>query len=228
MTTIASSLAKGDDGLPLINRSSLAQISGVTKQLTRAEFNAAVTAERARIAANSVGLYQNGERLDIIGEAGSRIWTLTTGGTDAANAAASHANVVSLGLGKTVTLAADSNVALSAAGQPASGTGTNGDISVDFAAQLYYTKAAGAWGTGASTVFNGLSAAQVVATQALVATSGISGVTYDGSSRVSGYTVGTVTFTVAYPDSTHATITSSLGSSRSVTFDGSGRVTAII
>jgi hypothetical protein len=167
MTTIASSLAKNDDGLPLINRSSLAQISGVTKHLTRAEFDAAVAAERVRISTNSVGLYQNGERLEIIGEAGSRIWTLATGGTDAVNAAASHAKVVNLGLGKTITLTADSNVALSALGQPSSGTGANGDISVDFSAQLYYTKSTGAWGVGVSTVFNGLSAAQVAAAQVL-------------------------------------------------------------
>lgn len=74
----------------------------------------------------------------------------------------------------------------------------------------------------------GLSASQRAGSASLVSGAGISGVTYDGSSRVSGYTVNGVAHTVTYPTSTSAVITNTLGAVRNVTFDGSGRVTAII
>ena len=74
----------------------------------------------------------------------------------------------------------------------------------------------------------GLDVPEVASTKALVSGAGISGVTYDGSSRVVGYTVNEVAHTVTYPTGTSALITNTLGASRSVTFDGSGRVTAII
>jgi hypothetical protein len=62
----------------------------------------------------------------------------------------------------------------------------------------------------------------------LVSGAGISSVTYDDSSRVSSYTANGVAHTITYPTGTSALITNTLGASRSVTFDGSGRVTAII
>jgi hypothetical protein len=73
-----------------------------------------------------------------------------------------------------------------------------------------------------------LTTGAAAAVTALVSGAGISSVTYDDSSRVSSYTANGVAHTITYPTGTSALITNTLGASRSVTFDGSGRVTAII
>lgn len=64
--------------------------------------------------------------------------------------------------------------------------------------------------------------------RALVTGSGVSGVTYDGSSRIIGYVVNGIVHTITYPTSTSAVISNTLGATRNVTFDSSGRVTSII
>jgi len=51
----------------------------------------------------------------------------------------------------------------------------------------------------------------------------LSAVTYDGSNRVTGYTLGGVAYVVAYPSSTSITITGG-GKVTTITLDGSGRV----
>jgi len=58
---------------------------------------------------------------------------------------AGHARTVILRPGLTITLAGDDNAVLFAAGQPDDGTGSDGDVSVDWAGNTYYTKAAGTW-----------------------------------------------------------------------------------
>lgn len=56
----------------------------------------------------------------------------------------------------------------------------------------------------------------------------ITGCTYDGSGNLTGFARGGVTYVVAYPDSTHATITGSDGSLVTITLDGSGRVVSVV
>jgi hypothetical protein len=73
-----------------------------------------------------------------------------------------------------------------------------------------------------------LTAAQAALVAALVGGSGVSGFTYDGSNRVITYTRNGIAHSIAYPNSTTAIITSAQGYQRTVTFDGSGRVTGII
>lgn len=154
MTIISSSLSKGDDGTALVNRTSLAQLSGVRKQLTRGEFNAAMTAERSRISSNSTGLYQQGEEFSIVGEMGHRTWFLSTGGSDAANAAASHGRTAVLPGGvKTVVLVAESNTVTPTTGAPSGGV--DGDVKVDNISSLYYVRTAGAWIPVGATVISG-------------------------------------------------------------------------
>ena len=63
--------------------------------------------------------------------------------------------------------------------------------------------------------------------QSLVSQAGISGATYDGSGRLTGYTRQGVAHTVSYPSSTTVVVSNTTGAEREVTLDGSGRVQAI-
>jgi hypothetical protein len=56
----------------------------------------------------------------------------------------------------------------------------------------------------------------------------MTGVSYDGSSRVIAFTRGGVIHSISYPNSTTAIVTSAQGYQRTVTLDGSGRVTGIV
>jgi hypothetical protein len=80
-------------------------------------------------------------------------------------------------------------------------------------------------GASLSSVF--LTPPQVAATQALVSGDGISGATYDGSGRLTGYTKQGVAHVVSYPSSTTVVVSNSLGTAREVTLDSAGRVLAI-
>jgi hypothetical protein len=94
-----------------------------------------VTTERANIAGGG-GLIANMQPIFVAAEPGIyRSWSVS----------AQHARAVTLRPGLVVTLAGDSNSVLFASGQPSAGTGSNGDISVDWAENTYYTKAAGVW-----------------------------------------------------------------------------------
>lgn len=138
-------LQVADTGLTVINRDTLIRLGGVPLQVTRTEFNKVLADERTRITNNSVGIFTAGDRIRILTEVGERIWVVGTGGTDAQNAAASHLRTVSLPGGSTIVLAGDANTVTATTGPPASGTGANGDVAVDRAANAFYTKAAGVW-----------------------------------------------------------------------------------
>lgn len=56
---------------------------------------------------------------------------------------------------------------------------------------------------------------------------GLSGVTYDGSNKVTGFVAGGVTYTVAYASGS-ITVTGSDGSSVVVSLDGSGRISGVV
>lgn len=112
MAKQSSSLSMPENGLPLIGRPSIAQMVGFRKYLTRAEYDAAIAAERARIASNGAGLYRPQEEIAIEGEIGARQWQLATGGTDAQNAANSHAKQVLLPNGAFTILKTDANTCI--------------------------------------------------------------------------------------------------------------------
>lgn len=61
------------------------------------------------------------------------------------NSSAQHARKAVLRPGLSVILAADTNTVLFLAGVPSGATGANGDVSVDWSGNAYYTKASGTW-----------------------------------------------------------------------------------
>ncbi len=146
MPTLSSSIAT-PAGMPVVNRASIARAAGF-KQLTRAEFDQAVIDERAAITAGA-GLYQNGERLYIMGEKGYRTWLAATGGSAAANAAASHARTVVLGGGQSVVLGADANTLTTTTGTPSGSGTTSGDKAYDPATGRLYSWTT-VWDAGAA------------------------------------------------------------------------------
>lgn len=74
---------------------------------------------------------------------------------------------------------------------------------------------------------SGLTADEVSLIRGVVSQAGISGATYDGSGRLTGYTRQGVAHTVSYPSSTTVVVSNTTGAEREVTLDGSGRVQAI-
>ena len=148
MTIVSSSLGVAGNDTSIVLASQVARIGGVHKTLTRTQFDLAVSDERTRITNNGAGIYAQGEHLEILGEAGYRTWSLATGGSDAANAAASHPRTVVLAPGVTATLAGDANTATFGTGVPANGTGAVGDVIFDAAAGLYYAKTGSATWSG--------------------------------------------------------------------------------
>lgn len=65
------------------------------------------------------------------------------------------------------------------------------------------------------------------AVSSLVSADGISGATYDGLGRLTGYTRQGVAHVVSYPSGTAVVISNTTGAEREVTLDGDGRVQAI-
>ncbi len=58
-------------------------------------------------------------------------------------------------------------------------------------------------------------------------TNDLSGVSYDGSNRATGYQVGSITYTITYPNATTILATSSNGQQKKITLDGSGRIVKV-
>lgn len=70
-----------------------------------------------------------------------------------------------------------------------------------------------------------LTADEVQQVRASVSGAGKSGITYDGSGRMSGYTQAGIAYTITYPTSSTMVIAGG-GAQRTVTLDGSNRVTS--
>jgi hypothetical protein len=144
MTQVSSQLSVAGTDDPIVQSNFVARLSGAFLQLQRSDFDAAVTAERLRITNNAFGIYKAGQGIQILTEVGHRIWFI------GASAALSHARQVVLRPGLTITLANDSNRVTATTGAPSSGTGSTGDVAVDWSANVYYTKGASTW-TASST-----------------------------------------------------------------------------
>lgn len=161
MTQISSKLSVAGTDDPIVTTAQVPRLAGAFLFLGRTEFDAAVTAERTRITNNTIGIYANGQPIRVVGEQPVyRKWTLATGGSAAANAAASHANTVVIRPGLEVTLAADTNVVLIGSG--AAG-GNNGDIFVDFGANTISTKSAGVWSVTTAAIYSGSGGSTTIA-----------------------------------------------------------------
>lgn len=145
MTTLSSPGAIAGVDAPFNNRNQVARLVGVRKKLSRADFDAAITAERLRISGGGSGIYTDKEEFQVLDEPGYRCWYIGVGGTNALNAINSHARNIYLGSGTVVLLGSNSSVALSNSGLPANAVGVDGDLSVDWVGGRYYVKGAGAW-----------------------------------------------------------------------------------
>ena len=139
MPNFQSALSTTQPYIPAIRRAHLGRYVGlmcVYESVTA--LNDAVVIERLNIDA-AAGLWIDGEVLVVANEflAGRicRTWDV----------AGEHARTLQLRPGLEITLAGDTNAVLFAAGLPDNGTGSDGDVSVDWAGNAYYTKAAGAW-----------------------------------------------------------------------------------
>lgn len=130
-----------------LDRSAPDSIPGTKKVYAdRAAFLEGIAGERACIAMG-LPVWYDGIDLQILSEpaAVTRLWSLvTTAGSAAANAAASHGRTVVIAF-KKFTLASDDNRVHTTTGAPASGVGDNGDLALDEAAGIIYRKAAGEW-----------------------------------------------------------------------------------
>lgn len=137
MTIIASPLATNQNAIPIVASSQIGKFPGLHMHFpSLAAFQAAVAVEQGNVAAGNA-LWTDLQPMSVSGEPVGmhRVWSV----------ASSHARTVVFRAGLTTSLPSDSNVVLAAVGAPSSGTGNNGDISVDFAGNAVYTKTSGNW-----------------------------------------------------------------------------------
>lgn len=116
-----------------INAAQAHMIPRTVHVLTRAEFVAAVAAQRGFIADLGLNGWIQGERVQIVGEAGERIWTAGGAGT------ASHARLVEFPNGAQILLSSDDNTVTRTSGAPSGSSTTSGDKRWDQATGLVYT-----------------------------------------------------------------------------------------
>ena len=213
MTQVSSQLSIAGTDDPVVAASQVARLAGAVKTLTRAAYDLAVSAERTRITNNITGIYANGEQIHILGEAGYRTWSLAAGGTNAANAAGSHARTVVLAAGKSFVLPNDANTATLAAGAPANSSGATGDLVLDGADGVVRIKGVSIWAAGGNS-------SPAIPPLAFAAT------TFDSSNRITAYTLGGEAHTVAYTSATTFIVTGPRGS-RSGTLNGGAQLIAL-
>ena len=117
-------------GMPLVNAAHIAKAAGLYMHFaTVADLHAAVAAEGSS--------WPDGQRAVASQEADS-------GAVRVYRSGPAHARTVQLGPYRAV-LGAESNIVRASAGAPASGVGSNGDLSVDTVTGIVYAKASGAW-----------------------------------------------------------------------------------
>ena len=92
--------------------------------------------------------------------------------------ASQHAREVVIRPGLSVTLAGDTNTVLTTTGAPSSGTGTNGDIAIDFAGNVVYLKTSGTWSVSVAAIYTAsgaVSAAQAKLNKVIAGVTGVYG-----------------------------------------------------
>lgn len=155
MPNVSSPLGTNQRYIPAVAPSQIARYAGLHMHFVdMAALNTAVADERLNITDTSP-IWANGQPISVATEptAVIRNW----------DASAQHARKVTIRPGLVVTLAADANTVREGAGAPGAGVGANGDISIDWAGNAYYTKAGGTWSStgsiysgGGSTTMAGL------------------------------------------------------------------------
>lgn len=150
MTAISTRLSIAQPNDPVVHPAWVRRLAGASLLLPRTEFDLGVSEDRARIASGGItnGIYPDGQILHVVGEPAPRRWVVGTGVDNAAIAAASDARTVVLRPGLTVRTGSDGASVLSATGAPLSGTGSDGDVAVDYPGNAYYVKTTGSWGVG--------------------------------------------------------------------------------
>ena len=142
------------NGANSLNPAQAGMIPRVRHVMTRAEFDAngtgggAVGAERGFITSLGAGGWINGEQIELVDEVGIIKWFRATGGSNAANAAASHGRNRTLPGGKEVLLVGEANTltAVATPGVAPTTGGAENDIQFDPSLLVTYTKGVSAWG----------------------------------------------------------------------------------
>jgi hypothetical protein len=158
MPLVSSPLGTANPAIPLVNATELGKAAGLHQHYpTLAALNAAVVAERANVTAASA-MWQEGQLFTVGAESADvfRAWSV----------AGNHARKVNVRPGLAVVLAADANTVLFGAGAPSAGTGSDGDISIDWTGGKIYTKGGGAWVVSQAAIYT----AAAIATQELSVT----------------------------------------------------------
>lgn len=139
MPTVSSPLGTTQDYIPAIGANQLGKFAGLKMHFsTLSSLNQAVIAERGNIA-GAGGFWPEGQPFSVATESqfgAYRIWSL----------AGQHARTVVLGPGRTVALPSDNATLIHTTGVPNNLVGNDGDIAVDWSANIVYTKVSGAWG----------------------------------------------------------------------------------
>ena len=145
MPTIASPLSTSQSYIPAVNATEVGKFAGLQMHFpTFAAFAAAVTTEKANVAATSP-IWADQQPMTVASEPIGVIRTWSV--------ALNHARTAQIRSGLMVVLAADSNTVLQVSGAPSAGTGANGDISVDWSGNTVYLKSAGAWAVSVASIF---------------------------------------------------------------------------
>lgn len=138
MSNSGSSYGTTQDFIPAVPPTQIGKYAGLAMHFpTLADLNAAVVKERSNIGIGSP-MWAEGQSATVGTETASRTRRLWS-------ASAQHFRTVVINGAITLTLAADGNAVLAASGIPASGTGAEGDVSIDQAAATAYRKGSGTW-----------------------------------------------------------------------------------
>lgn len=162
MTQIASPLSTAQPTIPLSSPTQLGKFPGLRMHFgSISAFQSAVTVEQSNVAASNP-LWADMQPMSASSEPPDvyRLWSASN----------NHARMVMIRPGLTVTLGADTNVVLAATGIPSSGTGNNGDISIDFTGPgVVYQKTSGAWASSVAAIFPAPAAASSALKTSLIA-----------------------------------------------------------
>lgn len=220
---LTSNLDTNQPYIPIVSSTMAPKLGGVAQVFTSvAALKTAVDTEKANIAA-TLPVWVDGQTLTVTSESAkgvTRVWSTS----------AQHARTAIIPPGISVVLAGDLNAVLFGSGAPSSGTGSDGDISVDRAGNAYYTKTAGSWAlTGTLTAASGGASVlgPYATTSSLPSASTNSGVTaLIGASAP--YTVYQSDGSSWYPQlsaaQSTAIVNSSSAATLTLTYDGSNRV----
>lgn len=145
MTIIASPLATGQGSIPITASTQLGKFPGLRMHFpTLAAFQTAVTVEQTNVAGSNA-LWADQQPMSVASEPTDvyRVWSVS----------GNHARGVIVRPGLLVVLAGDTNTVLTTSGAPNNGTGSNGDIAIDYVGNVVYAKSGGAWASSVAQIY---------------------------------------------------------------------------